>query len=148
MSTIDDYCDFCELPLSTCIHGNPPAPPPEPVRKTAASRAKAAAAGPTRTVMRASTGAAPPPPRPRRRTPAEDFEPHILEVLESLGGEGPAEEVMDAIGERLVATFRPGDTETGPTGEVRWRTACRTARKQLSDQGRLVAPSPGVWRLP
>jgi len=85
--------------------------------------------------------------RRRRRTPTEDFEPYIVEVLETRGGEGPAEEVMDAIGERMVETFRAGDTEVGPTGEVRWRTACRTARKQLADQGRLVAPTPGVWRL-
>ena len=142
MSTIDDYCEHCDLPLSTCIHGNPPAPPPEappqasPVRTTRAPRAP-----------RASGSASPPPPRARRRTPAEELEPHVLAVLEERGGEGPAEEVMVAVGERMAEVFRPGDQEKGPTGELRWRTACRTARKNLADQGLLVAPSPGVWRL-
>lgn len=144
VSTIDDYCEHCDLPLSTCIHGNPPAPPPEPVRKASpvrTTRAPRAAAG-----SRGSAAAAT-PPRARRRTPAEDFELHVVAVLEARGGEASAEEVMTAVGERMAEAFRPGDEEKGPTGELRWRTACRTARKNLADQGRLLAPSPGVWRL-
>lgn len=146
MSTIDDYCEHCDLPLSTCIHGNPPAPPPEPVRKASpvrTTRVPRAAAG-----SRSSAAAAtPPPPRTRRRTPAEEFEPQVVAVLQAHGGEASAEAVMTAVGERMAGAFRPGDEETGPTGELRWRTACRTARKNLADQGLLVAPSPGVWRL-
>ncbi len=141
MSTIDDYCEHCDLPLSTCIHGNPPAPPPEPAKRASPVRT-------TRTPRaRGSSSASPPPPRARRHTPAAELEPHVLAVLEEHGGEGTAEDVMRAVGERMAGHFRPGDEEKGPTGELRWRTACRTARKNLADQGLLVAPSPGVWRL-
>ncbi len=141
MSDIDDYCDHCDLPLSTCIHGNPPAPPPEPPPRASPVRT-------TRAPRATGTSTKPPPPaRARRHTPAADLEPHVVAVLEDLGGEGAAEDVMVAVGERMAEVFRPGDRETGPTGELRWRTACRTARKNLADQGLLVAPSPGVWRL-
>ena len=71
----------------------------------------------------------------------------ILAVLGALGGEAPADDVMETIGERMEDSFRSGDQEKGPTGELRWRTACRTARKNLADAGRLVAPQPGVWRV-
>ncbi len=71
----------------------------------------------------------------------------ILAVLGARGGEAPADDVMETIGERMAESFRSGDQEKGPTGELRWRTACRTARKNLADAGRLVAPQPGVWRL-
>ncbi len=138
----EDYCEFCELPWSQCIHGNPPAPPPEPVKpapRTTTTRSTAARAP---RASRAATAAA-----PRRRTPPEDFEQHIVAVLEERGGEASADDVMDAIGVRMGDTFRSGDQEQGPTGELRWRTACRTARKHLATGGRLVAPKPGVWRL-
>ncbi len=46
------------------------------------------------------------------------------------------------IGDRL----RPGDRETNPQGELRWRAAARRARKSLMDDG-LLETAPGVWRL-
>ncbi len=127
------------------MHGNPPAPPPvapATARKDTARVRTSRAAAPARTPAR------PPAAKPRRRTPPEDLEPLILAVLDGLGGEADAEVVMTAVGDRLEGSFRPGDQEAGPTGELRWRTACRTARKHLADQGRLVAPRPGVWRVP
>lgn len=142
MSTIDDYCEHCDLPLSTCVHGNPPTPPPEPTPQASPVRTTRAT-----TRVPGSSAKPPPPARARRHTPAADLEPHVVAVLEDLGGEAAAEDVMVAVGERMADVFRPGDQEKGPTGELRWRTACRTARKNLADQGLLVAPSPGVWRL-
>ena len=147
---MSDYCEHCDLPYSTCVHGNPPTPPPEPAPRATRTRSTtpraASATGAARTAAPRATKAAA-PARPRRRTPAEDFEPWIVSVLGGLGGEAAADDVMDAIAEQMGDALRPGDLETGPTGELRWRTACRTARKQLADAGRLVAPRPGTWRL-
>ncbi len=145
----EDYCEHCDLPYSTCVHGNPPAPPPEPAPRAARTRTTTRTAAATGTTARAAAkpAKAAAPARPRRRTPPEDFEPRIISVLATLGGEATAEDVMDAIGEQASESLRSGDLEAGPTGELRWRTACRTARKHLADGGRLVAPQPGVWRL-
>ena len=71
----------------------------------------------------------------------------IVQVLQEAGGEQDAELVLARLEERLADVLKPGDHETGPTGEVRWRTAARWARKELADDGLLVAPQPGVWAL-
>ncbi len=153
MAPADDYCDLCDLPLSQCVHGNPPTPPPAPAPKapraprTRSTSTSAGTAGTSTRAPRATPTRTPPAGPPRRRTPAEDFEPLIIAVLGALGGEAAAEDVMETIGERMADSFRASDQEKGPTGELRWRTACRTARKNLADAGRLVAPQPGVWRL-
>ncbi len=68
-------------------------------------------------------------------------------MLQEVGGEREAELVMLELEERMAEVLREGDREVGPTGEVRWRTAVRWARKELADDGFLVAPRPGVWQL-
>lgn len=146
----EDYCEHCDLPFSTCIHGRPPAPEPvkappkaSPVRRRTTS-ASGSASGTT-----TGSASAPAPVRtaPRRRTDKAEFKPVIVEVLQEAGGEQEADLVLAALGERLAEVLKPGDHETGPTGEVRWRTAARWARKELADDGLLVAPQPGVWAL-
>ncbi len=142
----EDYCEHCDLPLSTCIHGRPPAP--EPVKappKASPVRRSTTTARSTRT----SSASAPAPVRtaPRRRTDKAEFKPVIVQVLQEAGGEQEADLVLSALEERLAEVLKPGDHETGPTGEVRWRTAARWARKELADDGLLLAPQPGVWAL-
>ncbi len=41
MSAENDYCELCDLPLSTCIHGMPkPVAPPEPVKPVRAPKVR------------------------------------------------------------------------------------------------------------
>ncbi|ANH38380.1 hypothetical protein I601_1951 [Nocardioides dokdonensis FR1436] len=68
-------------------------------------------------------------------------------MLQEAGGQAEADDLLSDLEQRLGDVLRPGDLETGPTGEVRWRTAARTARKQLADDGLLLAPRPGTWAL-
>ena len=136
----EDYCELCDLPLSTCVHGLPPEPP-KPARPAPAPRAPRA----TRTTT-TRTRVEPARP-PRRRTAPEALAPVILDVLRDLGGEAEADDVLVEVEERYADRFLAQDHETGPQGELRWRTAARTARKALADEGLLVAPRPGLWSL-
>lgn len=134
----EDYCDFCDLPLSQCVHGRPaptpapaaakPAPAPR-VRKQAAPRVKAAK------------------PVVRRWTPPEVLAPLVLQVLEDAGGALPADQALARIEERLEGEFASGDHELTPSGEPRWQYAARRARAALVKDGQLVKDEPGVWRL-
>ncbi|GAB2640608.1 hypothetical protein GCM10027270_31540 [Nocardioides ginkgobilobae] len=146
----EDYCEHCDLPFSTCIHGRPPAPEPvkAPPKASPVRRSTTSASGSTsRTTSRSASAPAPVRTAPRRRTDKAEFKPVIVEVLQEAGGEQEADLVLAALEERLAEVLKPGDHETGPTGEVRWRTAARWARKELADDGLLVAPQPGVWAL-
>lgn len=137
----EEYCDLCDLPLSTCVHGMPPAPEPVKVPPKASPVTR------RRTTGVSSTTSAPARTAPRRRTDKADFKPVIVALLQEAGGEQDADLVLASIEARLAQVLKPGDHETGPTGEVRWRTAARWARKELADEGLLVAPQPGVWAL-
>ena len=138
----EEYCEHCDLPLSTCVHGMPPAPEPvkAPPKASPVTRRRTTSSGST-------TSSAPVRTAPRRRTDKADFKPVIVQVLQEAGGEQEADLVLASLEERLADVLKPGDHETGPTGEVRWRTAARFARKELQDEGLLLAPRPGVWAL-
>jgi len=139
MSTSEDYCDFCDLPRSQCIHGRPPPVPQKAVAKTPTPR--------KRTTTTARPNAAAARVANRRWTPPEVFRPLILEVLEAAGGELDAEDLFLEL--EIVAEDRllPGDSETTPDGELRWRYAARRARVALIGEGVMVKAGPGVWRL-
>lgn len=138
-----DYCDLCDLPLATCVHGMPPAPPvpartppkaSKPVvRKKAATSATSSTAS-TRTVT-------------RRWTAPDALKPHILAVLEDADGDLPSEDVFAALEERLDGSLLAGDRETTPEGELRWQYAARRARQLLVQEGLMVTGRPGVWEL-
>ena len=143
-----DYCELCELPLSQCVHGNPPSPPPE---RTATRKAPAKKAAPRATTSRSTAKAAPAvsvSSTPPRRTPQREFRPHILAALQASGGRADMEDVMVEIARSMEGVLRPADHETVNQGEVRWRYAARLERKAMLDDG-LVAPprEPGVWEL-
>lgn len=142
MTASEDYCDLCDLPRSTCIHGRPPTPPakaatapttPTAPRKRAAAPRRALAA-PTRQVN-------------RRWTPPEVFKPLILDVLEQGGGEMEADDVLLELEVLLADRLLPGDREKTPEGELRWRYAARRARVALLAEGQMVKTRPGVWQL-
>lgn len=136
MSASADYCDLCDLPRSQCPHGRPPTPVAEPVAAKPAPRS----------AVRRVPGA--PIKRVQRRwTPADALEPHIIAVLRDAGGELDTDDVMRALETRLAGQLLPGDEETTPEGELRWRYAARKARQSLARQGLMATGRPGVWQL-
>ena len=137
----DEYCDLCDLPKAHCIHGMPPAPPPE------ARPAPAARDGPQGEHAPRRQGRARPsaPVRraPRRWTQPEAIAPVILAVLDEAGGELPADDVLEAVEERIGEHLLEGDRQLTPEGELRWRYAARRARQQLVQQGLMAKSRPG-----
>ena len=139
MSAPDENCDFCDLPKSQCVHGQPPPPPPPgKVAKPAAAPKK-----------RPPTRSRPEPtPRPALRwTPPESFKPLILSVLQQAGGELDTDEVFLELEDLAADRLLPGDRESTPEGELRWRYAVRRARVALIDEGLMTKSRPGVWQL-
>ncbi len=137
MSASDEYCDLCDLPKATCVHGQPP-PPPKPVTRPAPK---------TRAVTRTSVPGTPPKVVSRRWTAPDALKSPILTVLQGVGGELDSEdlflELEIAMDERLL----PGDRENTPEGELRWQYAARRARQLLINEGLMAKGRPGVWEL-
>ncbi len=140
----DEYCDLCDLPKAHCIHGMPPAPPPE--ARPAATRATVRKASTPR-ASAASTPAAPVRRAPRRWTQPEAIAPVIVAVLDEAGGELPADDVLEAVEARIGEQLLEGDRQLTPEGELRWRYAARRARQQLIQQGLMAKSRPGIWEL-
>ena len=138
----EDYCDLCDLPLSTCIHGMPAPPPtPAPASRVRTTQARAPRATGTR-----STSA--PAPRPASRsTPQAAFRPYILSVLRDAGVPLETDEMMLELEIQMEDVLRERDREKSPTGEVRWQTAARIERKAMIDEGLIVPAQPGIWEL-
>jgi hypothetical protein len=136
MSATDEHCELCDLPKSQCIHGRPPQVP-KPVKPAATKR----------TPPRKRSSPAPARPVVRRWTPPEEFRPLILGVLEQAGGELDAEDLFLELEIVAEDRLRPGDLETTPEGELRWRYAARRARIALIDEGLMTRTTPGVWKL-
>ena len=138
MTADEEYCEFCDLPLAQCVHGQPPAPKPvakpaQKPRKRAAPRSRAAG-----TTAR---------PLTRRWTPPEVFRPSILSVLQQAGGELQADELFLELEIMVEDRLLPGDRELTPEGEPRWQYAARRARVALIDEGLMTKDRPGVWTL-
>lgn len=140
----DEYCDLCDLPKANCVHGMPPAPPPE--ARPPAPRASVRKASTPR-AAKESAPAAPVRRAPRRWTQPEAIAPVILAVLDEAAGPLPADDVLEAVGERLDEHLLEGDRQLTPEGELRWRYAARRARQQLVKEGLMTTPSPGIWEL-
>ena len=137
----DDYCPLCDLPRSQCVHGQPPPAAPEPATK-ATPRPRASRAA------RPRTPGAPPKPVVRRWTPPEVFKPHIVSVLEEAGGALETDEMFLELEAATDELLLPGDRETTPEGELRWRYAARRARQALIKEGVMTRDGgPGVWQL-
>lgn len=133
----EDYCELCDLPKSQCIHGNPPAPPPAPVRK-----AKPRASSPSAKQPAASTRRL-----PRKWTPPDEFRSAILLLLEEAGGELEQQDLFVVLEQRMGERLTEGDHEKTPEGELRWRYAARRARQALIAEGAMTRSRPGVWAL-
>lgn len=140
------WCDLCDLPLNTCVHGRPRPEPPAPakrdaptvLRRRAAPSATSSAATRAPSIRRAEV----------RRTPQAAFRPHILAALQEHGGACEVDELMDDVHERMAEVLLDGDHDTVGRKELRWRYAARFERKAMTDDG-LIEPArtPGVWEL-
>jgi hypothetical protein len=139
MNASGDYCELCDLPRSQCIHGQPPPMPTKAIKSPPKPK--------KRPTTRRRSSAAPDKLVTRRWTPPEVFKPLILTVLEQFGGELEADELFLELEILAEDQLLPGDSETTPEGELRWRYAARRARVTLIDEGLMTKTRPGVWQL-
>jgi hypothetical protein len=146
MTASDEYCEFCDLPMAQCIHGQPPAP--KPVAKSVAkSVAKPAPKPRKRAAATPRTATTTRKPVSRRWTAPEALRPDVLAVLEKAGGELEADELFLELEIVLQDRLLPGDRELTPEGEPRWQYAARRARVALINEGVMTKGVPGVWKL-
>jgi hypothetical protein len=141
MNASDDYCDLCDLPKSQCIHGRPPPTPKKAVASPPTPRKRSTTRGSSATTVASAK------PVTRRWTRPEALKPLILTVLERAGGELDADELFVELEIAAEDRLLPGDNETTPEGELRWRYAARRARVALIDEGLMTKARPGVWQL-
>jgi hypothetical protein len=136
----EDYCELCDLPLSTCIHGMPkPLPPPPPPPRTPRTRT----ATPRASSSRPSTAAARPPSKVSDQTA---FRPHIIRILR-LEGSLETEDMLLELEMAMEDELRERDRQPTPTGELRWHATARMERKALIDAGLMAGGKPGIWEL-
>lgn len=140
MTAPDDYCDFCDLPRSQCMHGQPPPSPAPPKSAT-----KPAATPRKRPAVRRAP--APDKVVTRRWTTPEALKPLILTVLTEAGGSLESEDLFERLESVAEDRLLPGDRELTPEGELRWRYAARRARVALIGEGLMTRTTPGVWHL-
>lgn len=133
----EDYCELCELPRATCIHGRPavaPNPTPPAARPAARPATRPRKVPPTNRVE-------------RKWTPSATFRPHILRILREYAGRLEADDLMVELEVAMDDVLTAGDRERSPQGGDRWQVAVRKQRKELIDEGLLVPAQPGVWEL-
>jgi hypothetical protein len=95
----------------------------------------------------------PMPEPPRRATPGsilpeKEYWCPILAEIAKCGGSASANDVIDALEQRMGRLLRPADREQLRMGEVRWRNRARFARLKMREQGLLSSESHrGIWEL-
>jgi hypothetical protein len=139
----EEYCDLCDLPLATCVHGMPkPAPTPAPSPRTpraATSRTSAPRAAGVRTTTTPSRA-------PSRVTDQSAFRPHIVRILK-LEGSLETEDMLLELEMAMEDELRERDRQPTPTGEIRWHQSARSERKAMIDAGLMAGGKPGIWEL-
>ncbi len=80
--------------------------------------------------------------------PLEAYTQPILESLAELGGESPADKVIELVGKKLDAKLTLVDRQEYSSGMVRWKNRTQWQRSKLVEQGLLDGDAPrGIWRL-
>lgn len=103
--------------------------------------------GPDHTVRNASVAADAPAP-PGSILPVGDYWRPILDILVEAGGSAPANEVIDALEDRMANEFKDQDLETLRNGEIRWRNRARFARLRMKERGLVSGSSErGIWEI-
>lgn len=86
--------------------------------------------------------------KPGSILPVRAYWKPMLELIVEAGGSAPANEVVDALGERMGHQFMPRDLEQLESGEIRWRNRARFARLRMTQQGLLdEASARGSWEI-
>lgn len=139
----EEYCDLCDLPLATCVHGMPKPPPPPP----AAPRTPRASTPRTSTRATATRTTTTTPSRaPSRITDQSAFRPHIVRILK-VEGSLETEDMLLELEMAMEDELRERDRQPTPTGEVRWHQSARSERKAMIDAGLMAGGKPGIWEL-
>jgi hypothetical protein len=141
----EEYCELCDLPLSTCVHGMPkPPPPPPPAPRTprATTRTATPEAGKSSPVRTTNAPARP----PSKVSDASAFRPHIIRILKAEGSL-ETEDMMLELAMAMEDELRERDNQPTPTGELRWHATARAERKAMIDAGLMAGGKPGVWEL-
>jgi hypothetical protein len=136
----EEYCDLCDLPLRTCVHGMPK-PPPQPPPAPRAPRVRTAT--PRAAAVRTTTT---PSRAPSRVTDQSLFRPHIVRILK-LEGSLETEDMLLELEMAMEDELRERDRQPTPTGEIRWHQSARSERKAMIDAGLMAGGKPGVWEL-
>lgn len=72
----------------------------------------------------------------------------ILQLLDEAGGAAPANDVIEALGERMRDILTPRDLQPLKSGEIRWRNRARFARLRMKEGGFMSDSSHrGVWEI-
>jgi hypothetical protein len=80
--------------------------------------------------------------------PEREYWRPILNVIVEAGGSAGANDVIEALGERMKDVLKPRDRDLLKLGEMRWRNRARFARLRMREQGLLSDASPrGVWEI-
>ena len=88
------------------------------------------------------------PAPPGSILPVGDYWLPILSVLSDAGGAAPANDVIDALEERMGDSLNDRDREVLRNGEVRWRNRARFARLRMKERGLLSDTSHrGIWEI-
>ena len=136
----EEYCDLCDLPLSTCVHGMPKAPPkPDPAPRAPRVRTTT----PRTSAVRTASAPARPP---SRVTDQSAFRPHIVRILKQEGSLD-TEDMLLELEMAMEDELRERDRQPTPTGEVLWHQSARVARKEMIDAVLMAGGKPGVWEL-
>ena len=136
----EEYCDLCDLPLSTCVHGMPkPPPPPPPSPRTPRARPSSTRASAVRTTSA-------PARMPSKVTASSSFRPHIVRILRAEGSL-ETEDMLLELEMAMEEELRERDRQPTPTGEARWHQSARMERKAMIDAGLMAGGKPGVWEL-
>jgi hypothetical protein len=136
----EEYCDLCDLPLSTCIHGMPkPPPPPPPSPRTPRARTTT----PRTSAVRTTSAAARPPSKVSDQSV---FRPHIIRILKQEGSLD-TEDMLLELEMAMEDELRERDRQPTPSGEARWHQSARMERKAMIDAGLMAGGKPGVWEL-
>lgn len=141
----EEYCELCDLPLSTCVHGMPkppPEPPPSPRTPRATTRTSTPRASAVKTTRPANTPARP----PSKVSDQTAFRPHIVRILKTEGSL-ETEDMMLELAMAMEDELRERDNQPTPSGELRWHATARSERKAMIDAGLMAGGKPGVWEL-
>jgi hypothetical protein len=88
------------------------------------------------------------PAPPGSILPVGEYWLPILSIIAEADGSAHANDVIDALEERMGSALEDRDRETLRNGEVRWRNRARFARLRMKERGLLSKASQrGIWEI-